>query len=149
MASQSSTPHHLFTSYPTDLHPSIYLHTHIKPKHIHIKPKHNHKYIHIHIHIKQIQIYTSFQAGGVQVDLMFMVSGFLLVKKLLEQYKEQRDFDVISTSLERAKRLLPTIVVVCMIAVGIGDSWDAGKRVICVCVCVCVCVYMVEGMACK
>lgn len=70
-------------------------------------------------------LYTSFQAGGIQVDLMFMLSGFLLVKKILAQ--RNAEFSVVSIAVDRAKRLLPTIIVVCLIAYTIGDTWDVDK----------------------
>jgi len=73
-------------------------------------------------------IYTWFQAGGIQVDLMFMISGFLLIDKLLEAVfrndQEAATPGVLNFALSRALRLLPPIIVVSLIGLYIGDSWD-------------------------
>jgi peptidoglycan/LPS O-acetylase OafA/YrhL len=66
------------------------------------------------------------QAGGVQVDLLFMLSGFLLVYKYLHAKAGNTLVNFIKT---RCLRLLPPILAVGLIGVLLGDSWDVDKRI--------------------
>jgi peptidoglycan/LPS O-acetylase OafA/YrhL len=68
------------------------------------------------------------QAGGVQVDLLFMLSGFLLTYKLLMNHaKGKGRSSLLDYIFKRALRLLPPIIVVSMLGMWIGDTWDIDK----------------------
>ena len=66
-------------------------------------------------------LFTCFQAGAIQVDLMFALSGFLLVFKILQAKTAQSLIDFIKG---RVLRLLPPIIAISVIGVVIGDSWE-------------------------
>lgn len=66
-------------------------------------------------------VFTCFQAGAIQVDLMFALSGFLLVFKILQAKKAQ---SLVEFLKGRVLRLLPPIIAISMIGVAIGDSWE-------------------------
>lgn len=68
--------------------------------------------------------YTFSQAGGIQVDIMFMLSGFLLTFLFLKG-KSLHPFSSVGSFLsKRVFRLLPSIVVISIIGLLLGDSWD-------------------------
>ena len=66
-------------------------------------------------------VFTSMQAGAVQVDLMFALSGFLLVTKILHAKKALSLIDFLKS---RVLRLLPPIIGISIIGIAIGDSWE-------------------------
>jgi peptidoglycan/LPS O-acetylase OafA/YrhL len=70
-------------------------------------------------------VYTFFQAGGIQVDVSFMLSGFLLVDKLLfDEARGAEPTSVLTFIRNRALRLLGPIVVISFIGLWMGDTWD-------------------------
>ena len=76
--------------------------------------------------IQKHVVYTAAQAGGVQVDIMFMLTGYLMIAKLLRHPEEIQSTSYASFIGKRAFRLLPCILVVSICGYIIGDSWDAG-----------------------
>jgi hypothetical protein len=89
--------------------------------------------------IRNHWIYTTLQAGGVQVDIMFvvlllsllsdlirfMMSAFLLVYGLISQETVP---SFISYSLRRALRLLPSIALLVLAGYLLGDCWELPFR---------------------
>ena len=58
--------------------------------------------------IKNNIVYTVAQAGGVQVDIMFMLAAYLLVSKLLSSsYDQIARESIVVFIVKRAMRLLP------------------------------------------
>lgn len=76
--------------------------------------------------IKKHLVYTAAQAGGVQVDIMFMLTGYLMIAKLLKRPEEIQSTSYVSFVGKRAFRLLPCILAVSLCGYIVGDSWDAG-----------------------
>jgi hypothetical protein len=75
-------------------------------------------------------VFSFFQAGGTQVDMMFMLASYLLVSKILQNFSTANK---IETSLyefivSRGLRLLVPIVFVSLVGVAIGDTWDIDKE---------------------
>lgn len=66
-------------------------------------------------------VYTSMQAGGIQVDLMFALSGFLLVSKILSA---KSALPLVDFLRGRVRRFLPPIIVISLIVVAMGDEWE-------------------------
>ena len=68
-------------------------------------------------------MFSTMQAGGVQVDIFFMLSGFLLADQLLRKRLSNLP-TVASTLFLRAMRMLPTMTLVLILGAYIGDVWD-------------------------
>ncbi len=69
------------------------------------------------IAFKKNPVFTFFQAGGIQVDLMFMISGYLLIESLLfEVYGGRKSSGVLAFMRHRALRLLPPIIIISLLA---------------------------------
>lgn len=73
--------------------------------------------------------YTFALCGGIQVDIMFLISGFLLVYSLLSSHdQKQHNFpSVLSTIGKRYLRLLPPMMVLSLSGLLMGDTWDTDK----------------------
>lgn len=71
--------------------------------------------------VKTNYAYTFFQAGGIQVDLMFTLSAYLLVDGILNKKHTE---SLISFAIRRAFRMLPCILVAAVIGIILGDTWD-------------------------
>lgn len=67
---------------------------------------------------------SSAMFGGIQVDIMFMLSGFLLVYKCLSDFDKNPNSCSSPNTLKRILRLLPCIAAVSIIGLLMGDSWD-------------------------
>jgi len=79
--------------------------------------------------VKKNLIYTFFQAGGTQVDLMFMLSGYLLVHKMLNEHADGRpSLSTIEFGFRRALRFIPPLIAVSIIGVVLGDTWDGASE---------------------
>lgn len=86
--------------------------------------------------VKSHWLYTTAQAGGVQVDIFFMLSGFLLVYQLLYKYGtnyEEKGIvtgpglpNLLSFTIKRALRMLPPIIAVIVCVLFVGEAWDYG-----------------------
>lgn len=78
---------------------------------------------------KNNYFYSFAQAGGIQVDIMFTISAFLLVSSLLKSIDSNGKSssnainDLISFTWKRVARLLPTIIVVSFMGLLLGDDW--------------------------
>lgn len=78
--------------------------------------------------VKSNIIYTGMQAGGVQVDLLFMLSGFLLsYKYLVSSLKGRGKPSLVNYIVSRALRLLPPVIAVSGLGLLMGDTWDIDK----------------------
>ena len=74
---------------------------------------------------KKNLLYSVFQAGGTQVDLMFMLSAFLLVNKLLVEFDGGRPLESVGRfALRRALRFIPPMLAVSALGYLLGDTWD-------------------------
>lgn len=90
--------------------------------------------------VRHSKWYTFAQAGGIQVDIMFMLTGFLLVWNFLSDLERTSHGDsrngssIFSFSIRRILRLLPAIVVVSFLGLYFGDNWNydgkAWKRIL-------------------
>ena len=76
--------------------------------------------------VKKHLVYTAAQAGGVQVDIMFMLTGYLMVAKFLKRPEDIQSTSYLAFIGKRAFRLLPCILVVSLCGYIMGDSWDTG-----------------------
>lgn len=78
--------------------------------------------------VRKHPIYTFAQAGGTQVDLMFMLSGYLLVYKLLSEFASSKSsLSAMLFAIHRALRFIPPIIAVSIIGYIIGDTWDGAE----------------------
>jgi peptidoglycan/LPS O-acetylase OafA/YrhL len=75
--------------------------------------------------------YTFALCGGIQVDIMFVISGYLLVNSLLSNHpndsneKSNYKFPSILTSIiKRYIRLLPPMMILSLSGLIMGDTWD-------------------------
>ena len=67
--------------------------------------------------------FTMFQAGGIQVDIMFMLSGFLLVYNTMNKPAIQFP-PILSFTMKRALRMLPMMIVTVILGhFVIQDCW--------------------------
>jgi peptidoglycan/LPS O-acetylase OafA/YrhL len=57
--------------------------------------------------VRKNLVYTVAQAGGVQVDIMFMIAGYLVVAKALAKPDELQGTSLLKFTLKRAFRLAP------------------------------------------
>ena len=73
--------------------------------------------------------YTFALSGGIQVDIMFLISGFLLVNSLLSSHdQKQHKFPSVFTTIgKRYLRLLPPMMVLSLSGILMGDTWDTDK----------------------
>jgi peptidoglycan/LPS O-acetylase OafA/YrhL len=73
--------------------------------------------------------YTFALSGGIQVDIMFLVSGFLLVNSLLSNHDNNGYTfpSIITTIGKRYLRLLPPMMVLSLSGIIMGDTWDTDK----------------------
>mmetsp|Transcript_7385 Transcript_7385/g.16932 ORF Transcript_7385/g.16932 Transcript_7385/m.16932 type:complete len:432 (-) Transcript_7385:3-1298(-) len=68
-------------------------------------------------------VYTVMQCGGTQVDICFLLSGFLLTYRLLSAGSQP---STASFAFKRALRMLPAMIFVTAVGCLMGDNWDAG-----------------------
>ena len=78
--------------------------------------------------LKSSYPYTMAQAGGVQVDVCFMVSAYLLTMRMLKSSSKLKYESVLNFTLQRALRTLPCILVIAAVGLLLGDSWDKPYR---------------------
>jgi len=64
----------------------------------------------------KFQSFELFSGGFLGVDIFFVLTGFLITKMLLNEYKTTNDINIRSFYLRRIRRLLPVLLVVMMIA---------------------------------
>jgi peptidoglycan/LPS O-acetylase OafA/YrhL len=70
-------------------------------------------------------LYTFSQAGAIQVDVSFMISGFLLVDKLLfDEAAGKKPETVLKFVINRALRMIGPIMFVSLMGLCLGDTWD-------------------------
>lgn len=67
---------------------------------------------HLNLNISNIALFTG---GYLGVDIFFVLSGFLIVKTLIE-----KDRDIFSTIIKRARRLVPALIVAILIIIAIS-----------------------------
>lgn len=78
--------------------------------------------------VRKHPVYTWFQAGGTQVDIMFMLSGYLLVDKLLNDAQAKRSSaSVFEFTVRRALRFIPALLCVSLLGWLVGDVWDGAE----------------------
>ena len=68
--------------------------------------------------VKSNYIFTAMQAGGVQVDIMFLLSGFLLVESILRKAESE---NIILSTAKRYLRMAPCIALIAIIALYMGE----------------------------
>lgn len=78
--------------------------------------------------LKSSYPYTMAQAGGVQVDVCFMISAYLLTLRLLKSSTKLKHESVVNFILQRALRTLPCILVIAAVGLLLGDSWERPYR---------------------
>ena len=66
--------------------------------------------------------------GWLGVDLFFVLSGFLITSLLLSEQARWGSIDLIGFWLSRARRLLPSLVVVCAAVLVAASIWTAPGR---------------------
>ena len=75
--------------------------------------------------VRKHPLYSVAQAGGVQVDLMFMLSAFLLVHKLLVEFdKGKAGQPLFAFTIRRALRFIPPMLAVSVLGYLLHDTWD-------------------------
>jgi peptidoglycan/LPS O-acetylase OafA/YrhL len=62
----------------------------------------------VHTHLFEIP-------GGLGVDIFFVLSGFLITRILLEEYKNQNNIDLLRFYVHRFTRLAPALVAMCVL----------------------------------
>jgi peptidoglycan/LPS O-acetylase OafA/YrhL len=67
---------------------------------------------------------TAIPAGYWGVILFFVLSGYLLTRQLIAEVEESGRIDLGRFYLKRALRLLPALVVVCIVLLIIGVGWS-------------------------
>lgn len=67
---------------------------------------------------------TAIPAGYWGVILFFVLSGYLLTRQLIAEVEESGRIDLGKFYLKRALRLLPALVVVCVVLLIIGVGWS-------------------------
>ena len=79
--------------------------------------------------VRKHPVYTWFQAGGTQVDIMFMLSGYLLVDKLLNDANGSRpSASVAEFTVRRMLRFIPALLAVSLLGLLVGDVWDGAEK---------------------
>ncbi|GAB5358961.1 hypothetical protein AAMO2058_000504000 [Amorphochlora amoebiformis] len=66
------------------------------------------------------------QAGGIQVDVFFVLSGFLLTISLVNQLRVGKEISVFGQALRRMWRMMPLIIAATVFGSLVGEDWDPG-----------------------
>ena len=64
-----------------------------------------------------------FDGGFVGVDIFFVISGFLMTGIIISELEKTNSFNVINFYLARARRIIPALLILCIILMALGWFW--------------------------